>query len=128
LARGEGYYIDTRGIIEFHKEHTLLFNQLQQKLGVISRLEICYGRLSAIIHGHIPGAWAQYTSMAQIGWNKAIQDSAVQTFVESSEVVHRFFLCATGRQLWDSFSTQGKKALLAGLAGEDKKALGLDAV
>jgi hypothetical protein len=31
LARGNGYYLEKKEVLEFHKEHTLLFGERQQK-------------------------------------------------------------------------------------------------
>lgn len=126
LVRGTGYYLEKREVIEFHKEHTFRFNELQQKLGVLSRLEKWYGNVSSLVHGHIPGAWIEHKSVAEIKPIKATQDLAISTFAEGGDIVHRFFLCTVGQQLWDFFS-QAKKHLLAGLHGDEKKALKLDA-
>lgn len=126
LVRNEGFYIDKNYIIEFHKRHTVKFSELQQKLGVISRLENWYGRVSSTVHGQIPGAWIEHKSVSDIKPIKATQDLAINTFVEGEDIVHRLFLCTVGRQLWDAFSSTGKKQLLAGLHGDDKKALQLD--
>jgi len=127
IVRGTGYYLEKREVIEFHKQHTARFNELQKALGVLSRLEKWYGRVSSLVHGHIPGAWVEHESVAEIKPIKATQDLAVATFAEGSDIVHRLFLCTVAQQLWDSFSTQAKKQLLAGLHGDEKKILKLDA-
>jgi len=127
LARGEGYYLDKKDILQFHKEHTLNFVELQKKLGVVARMETWYGRISSVVHGQIPGAWIEHKSLAETKPIKATQDLAIGYFTEGEDIVHRFFLCTVGRQLWDSFSSQAKKQLLAGMHGDDKKALQLDA-
>jgi hypothetical protein len=121
-----GYYLEKKEVLDFHKEHTLEFAELQQKLGVIARMEKWYGRVSSLVHGHVPGAWIEHTSVAEIKPIKATQDLAIETFVEGVDIIHRFFLCTAGRQLWDSFSTDAKKKLLSGLHGDEKKALKLD--
>jgi hypothetical protein len=126
LARAEGFYLEKREILEFHKRHTVCFSELQQKLGVLSRLDAWYGPMSSLVHGQIPGTWIEHTSLADIKPIKATQDLAVNAFVEGEAIVHRFLLCTVARDLWDSFSSQGKKQLLAGLHGEAKKALQLD--
>jgi chromosome partitioning protein len=41
-------------------------------------------------------------------------------------IAHRVFLCTVGQQLWDSFSSDAKKKLLAGVHGDEKKILKLD--
>jgi hypothetical protein len=127
LARSEGYFLEKRDVIEFHKIHTLNFTELQQKLGVIARLEKWYGRVSSLVHGQLPGVWLEHKSVAEIKPIKKTQDLAIQTFVEGVDIVHRIFLCTAAQQLWDSFSSDAKKKLLAGLHGDDKKILKLDA-
>jgi hypothetical protein len=127
LARGTGYYLEKKEVLEFHKQHTFLFSDRQQKLGVLSRLEGWYGRVSSLVHGHIPGAWIDHKSISEIQSIKTTQDLAVKMFVEGVDIVHRFFLCTVAQQLWDGFSTEAKKQLLSGLHGDEKKVLKLDA-
>ena len=103
LARGMGYYLEKKEVIEFHKEHTFRFNELQQKLGVLSRLEKWYGSVSSLVHGHLPGAWIEHKSVAEIKPIKTTQDLAVDTFAEGGDIVHRLFLCTVAQQLWDFF-------------------------
>lgn len=126
LVRGVGYYLEKKEVLEFHKVHSLNYPELQQKLGVISRMEKWYGHVSSLIHGHIPGKWIEHNSVADIKPIKVTQDAAIETFVEGVDIVHRFFLCTAGRDLWDSFASDAKKQLLAGLHGDEKKILKLD--
>lgn len=126
LARGTGYYLEKKEVLEFHKEHTLQFADRQKKLGVLSRLESWYGRTSSLVHGHIPGAWIEHKSVTEIGRIKSTQDLAIKTFVEGVDIINRFFLCTVAQPLWDSFSSDSKKALLSGLSGDEKKVLKLD--
>jgi hypothetical protein len=126
LVRGIGFYIDKRDVLEFHKQHTIDFSDNQQKLGLLTRLEKWYGHVSSLVHGQVPGAWIEHKSVAEIKPIKVTQDLAVQTFVEAVELVHRFFLCTVGKQLWDAFTPSAKGELLAGLHGNIKKSLHLD--
>jgi hypothetical protein len=126
LARGSGFYIDKRDVLEFHKVHTLKFVEMQSKLGLVARLETWYGQVSSLVHGQVPGAWVEHKSVSDIKAIKATQDLAIETFVEGVELVHRLFLCTVGKQLWDSFSPSAKRQLLAGLHGDHKKILHLD--
>lgn len=126
LVRGTGFYIDKRVVVEFHKQHTADFNENQQALGFVSRLEKWYGEISSVVHGQLPGAWIEHKPIEQIKPIKVTQDLAVKAFVESVWLVHRLFLCTVGKQLWDSFTPSAKKELLAGLHGNIKKSLHLD--
>lgn len=126
LARGMGYYLEKRHVIEFHKEHSFLFIERERKLGVLSRLEGWYGRVSSLVHGHIPGAWIEHKSVSEIAPIKITQDLAIKLFAEGVDIVHRLFLCTVAQALWDSFSSESKKQLLSGLHGDEKKILKLD--
>ena len=64
--------------------------------------------------------------MAEIKSIKSTQDFAIEAFIEGVDIVHRVFLCTVAQQLWDSFSSDAKKKLLAGLHGDEKKILKLD--
>ena len=63
--------------------------------------------------------WIEHKSVADIKPIKVTQDSAIETFIEGVDIVHRVFLAA-GRDLWDSFASDAKKQLLAGLHGDEK--------
>jgi hypothetical protein len=125
LASG-AYYIEKGNIIDFHKRHTPQFNSLQEKLGLLSRLEKWYGSVSSIIHGQIPGTWLDHASIAGIKPKSSTQAIVVAKFSEGEDVVHRLFLCTVGRLLWDDFSTTAKKHLIKGLSGDIKTILQLD--
>jgi hypothetical protein len=127
LARRVGYYLGKREVLEFHKVHTWRFSDVHQKLGVIARMEQWYGQVSSLVHGHLPGAWIDHKSVADIRPTKATQDLAIGAFVEGVDIVHRVLLCTVGQQLWDSFPSDAKKQLLSGLHGDEKKVLELDA-
>jgi hypothetical protein len=121
LARGGGYFVEKREIIDFHKRHTPDFSSIQQKLGVVSRIDNWYSAISAIVHGQIPGTWVDYKGVADIAPIKSTEGAVIDFFGRGEDAVHRLFLCTVGRQLWHGFSSQAKAKLLSGLTGEEKK-------
>lgn len=127
LARDSNFFVVKADLLEFHKQHTPDFPALQQKLGLVVKLNAWYGFVSSITHGQIPGEWVEHKSLADMKHNKSALDIVVTTFCEGEELVHRLFLCTVGRVLWDTFSTPAKKYLIKGLHGDVKAALGLDA-
>lgn len=126
LVRDTSFYVEKGEVLDFHKDHTPRYHELAQTLGVTSRLRDWHSRISAVIHGQIPGAWIEHQSLSEIAPIKATQTIVVDEFREGEEILHRFFLCSTGRLLWDSFSPASKNKLLHGLTGNLKTALGLD--
>jgi hypothetical protein len=127
LVRDTGYFVDKRSLVEFHKLHTKGFQEAQQALGLLSRLDAFYSKISAIIHCQIPGAWMSQKAVSEIAPNQKMLHNVLGAFLEAEEIVHRLFLCTVGKELWDAFSTTAKKKLLTGLPGPQKIALGLDA-
>jgi hypothetical protein len=125
-ANNPKFFVEKREIIEFHASHTPQFTFLQQRLGLIARLEKWYSFISGIIHGQIPGTWVEHTGIYEISYAETTATSVVENFNEGVEIVHRLFLCTVGRALWDDFSSPTKKQLLSGLPGDIKTDLGLD--
>jgi hypothetical protein len=126
LIRDTDFFLSKAALIAYHKQHTPDFNDLQNRLGVISGLSKWYSTVSSVLHGQLPGTWVTHKSLAEIKFNKPTAGEAVKTFAEGEEFVHRFFHCTVGRELWGSVSTPAKQVLLAGLSGKLKTALGLD--
>jgi len=126
LVRDPAYFVDKRQLIEYHKTHTVRFTELQSKLGLITRLNTWYSKVSAIVHGQIPGKWTEHKTLSDIKHIEATRALVVEVFREGGDLVHCLFLCTVGQNFWDVFSTPSKKMLLAGLSGDLKKALMLD--
>jgi hypothetical protein len=127
IVRDPKFFIQKADVINFHKAHTVDFSKTQEKLGLLSRLDQWYSRISSVIHGQVPGKWHDHKSIAAIKPISATLQQAIESFVEGEEIVHRLFLCTVGRELWDTFSSPVKGKLLAGLPGDAKVVLGLAA-
>lgn len=126
LVRKPDYYVEKAEIIEFHKLHTDGFQVCQARFALVDKLNKWYGRISAIVHGQLPGVWVTHTKLSGILHDKNIQDLAIVEYCSGIELVHHLFLCTVGRELWSTFSTPAKVALLHGISGDIKAALKLD--
>ena len=126
LVRSSKYFMSKAEVMEFHKNHTENFGVLQQKLGLVTDLDGWYNRISAIMHGQIPGVWVTNRTLGDIKPVETIQKLAIDEFTICVDIVHRLFLCTTGRELWDNFTTTAKKSLIVGLPGDVKALLRLD--
>jgi hypothetical protein len=127
LSRDDSYFVWKSDIIDYHKLHTPGFADSQLCFGLIGNIKEWYASVSAIVHGQIPGAWVTARSLAETSHSKTVLPIVVNTFVEGEEIVHQLFLCTVGRELWNGFSSDSKKVLIAGLPGETKATLCLDA-
>jgi hypothetical protein len=125
-ANNPKFFLEKREIIEFHKNHTPQFEMLQQRLGLLARLERWYSFISAVIHGQVPGTWVEHTAISEIRYSKTTASAVAENFGEGVDLVHRLFLCTVGRTLWDGFSSAAKKKLLSGLPGDIRTVLELN--
>jgi hypothetical protein len=126
LVRQDKWYVSKSYIIEYHGTHTAEFAELQKHCPVVQPLNSWYSKISAIVHGQIPGAWHPQRSIADTKPNVGLQSEVVDNFCECVGIVNNLFLCTVGRELWGHFSTTAKKEIVHGMSGASKAALGLD--
>lgn len=126
LVRQDKWYVSKANIIEYHGVHTVDFPDVQKHCPVVQPLNAWYSKISAIVHGQIPGAWHPQRSIADTKPNPDLQSEVVQNFAECVGIVNNLFLCTVGRELWAHFSTTAKKEIVHGMSGAAKAALGLD--
>jgi hypothetical protein len=126
LVRDKGYYVTKADVLAFHKLHTPGFKGVQEKIGLVGRIEDWYSGVSAIVHGQIPGTWVDQTSLSDIKANVETMRLVAREFCEAERIVHELFLATVGREFWDSFSHPAKKALLFGMTGDIKNVFELD--
>lgn len=126
LKREGSYYLSRSELIDYHKIHTPGFKDLQNKLGLIGRMDEWYKRISSVIHGQIPGEWVEHTSLQGIKLHRGTLGIVIDEFEQGERILHDFLLITIGRTHWDAFSAKSKKYLLTGTPGEIKTTLGLD--
>jgi hypothetical protein len=126
LIRERKYYIDKTEIIEFHKLHTPNFSKYEQLFGLVGKITEWYREVSAIIHGQIPGAWVSTGTLSETKHSPQLLSAVTDKIQQGEELVHQFFLCTVGKELWDKFSSQSKRKLVAGLQAPVRIELGLD--
>lgn len=126
LVRDSSYFMDKQDVIEYLKEHSPRFLELQEKLGLLSRLQDWYGNISGVIHGQLPGAWVDHSSVKEIKHVDKTQQLAILKFEEAEGIIYRLLLCTVGVQFWDDFNTNAKLYLLKGLSGDVKALFKLD--
>jgi hypothetical protein len=126
LTRDIKFFVDKGDILDFHRLHTPRFVELQTKVDLVARLDAWYRKVSAILHGQIPGTWQEHMALKDVRHIPITLNAVVETFQEGEEIVHRLFLCTAGRTLWDGFSSGAKRELLRGHSGDMKTLFGLE--
>lgn len=125
LARNAGYFLQKSDIIEFHKQHTDGFRELEQALSLVHDLDRWYREVSGIVHGKIPGRWVNHTELAALAHDDPSLEQALRMFETAAQIIHKLWLVTIARDLWDDFAMEARKELLRGMTGAAKKALGL---
>lgn len=126
LLRDDKWYISKQDVLDYHSTHTTGFYELQKKFPLAAILNPWYSRMSAIIHGQIPGAWHRQRSISQITPNDILTAEVAKELEACVTIVDRLFFTTVGKDLWEYFSPTAKKSLLHGISGEFKTALALD--
>jgi hypothetical protein len=126
LLRDDKWYISKQEILDYHVLHTPGFAELQKKFPLSAILNPWYNKISAIIHGQVPGTWHTQKAIIDIKSDPTLSKEVAEQFEECVRIVDRLFLLTVGRELWGVFSSSAKKRLLRGVPGEIKTLLVLD--
>ncbi|WP_175869821.1 hypothetical protein [Burkholderia sp. BCC0397] len=126
LIREDSYHISKSEILAYHKIHTPSFRDLQEKFGLLTRIEKWYSSISAIVHGQVPGIWIEHATLAETKPSPATLKSFLEKFCDAEKIVHDLFLLTIGTEHWDDFSPTAKKLLVTGMSGEHKTMMKLD--
>jgi len=126
LARETGFYVGKQDVVEFHKQHTPGFMDYEKEFGLISKLNKWYGRISAIVHGQVPGAWTWGSALAKLQHSPRLITVVAEEWKQGEELIHFWLLCTAGRELWSAFSSTAKQQLVSGLPGKARTVLELD--
>jgi hypothetical protein len=126
LVRRPDFYVQKGDIMKYHRIHTVGFTGNQKYFELENGLTQWYSRVSAIVHGQLPGVWEHHARLADTSHNLETLGEAVQVYSDGVELVHALLLCTVGREKWDSFTPTSKTYLLRGLSDDNCVKLGLD--
>lgn len=124
LTRDDRYHLSRWDIIEYHKKHTKDYLKKQEPFGFIGNLETWYSKISAIVHGQIPGVWSS-TDLAMTKYNADLLKECVQEFERATHLTGILFMITCSSENWGSFSPAAKSIFIKGFTGPQKEILGL---
>src|SRR5258708_22646267 len=82
LVRNDKFYVSKGDILEYHKLHSPRFSECQNALNLNDRLTAWYGRLSAILHGQIPGMWHYQRALSNLGPDPTLRLHVIDMFCD----------------------------------------------
>jgi len=126
LATDPSYYISKKEILEFHKQHSPAYAKNAREFGFPGILNEWYSRVSAVVHGQLPGAWGRRTSLDKTEHDKKVLAVALRIFTEGVHIIDLFLLLTAGAELWGRFHHESKRVLLKGMPATKRALLGLE--
>lgn len=126
LVNNSEYFISKKEILEFHKEHSFTYRSLSGEFGLPGDLNVWYSKISAIVHGQLPGTWGRRTALKDTKHDLAILPSVVDTFSEGVNIINMFLLLTTGVEVWGSLHHETKSTLLKGMSADHRQKLNID--
>lgn len=127
LRRNRKFYLTRSKIVDYHNMHTADFQKKQLALGLVGELNDWYGRVSAIIHGQIPGVWTSH-SLEDTKYSSRACVSFIKEFDIAVKLINRLFIATLDQAAWEGLSSQARIIFLKGLNRTAKAELGLSVV
>jgi hypothetical protein len=126
LASKPDFFVSKSEILEFHKTHSVKYRLVAKDVGFPGVFDVWYSRVSAIVHGQLPGAWGARQALADTAHNPTILADAVKTFSDGVDLVDLLLFLTAGGEFWDRFHHSAKRVLLKGMSAPRRVLLGLD--
>lgn len=125
LVRVDDYHATKGEILDYHKMHSVHFPARQQAWGAVSLLNSWYSKISAVIHGQLPGKWVSHTDLAGLKPHGPTRDEALVEFESAVDISGRVLLCTMDTERWNAIERETRIALLKGVPGNIKALLDL---
>ncbi|TOB48499.1 hypothetical protein CGK04_22360, partial [Vibrio parahaemolyticus] len=108
-------YISKADVLAYHNLHTPDFTDRSRGVGLTSRLEKSYAKISAIVHGQMPGVWHSSPSLANKRYDKDLVKEAINEFVEVVGIVNLMMLMLISDEDWNNIDQKVKAILINGV-------------
>jgi len=126
LIRDDKFYVSKGDVIEFYTRHIPGWSKRQAAIGLVSRLDKWYKRVSAIVHGQIPGDWSDADSVSGTKHSDALLSQVAESIEECGDIVRDLLICAFVHEAWACFDADAKRILLSGTPAGYRTSLKLD--
>ena len=126
LAARPEYFVSKAEVLDFHKEHSPHYRKAGRDFGLPTLLDSWYSRVSAVVHGQLPGTWGQRIALQDTKHDLKVLKVALAMFTEGVEIIHLLLLLTVGAELWARFHHEAKKVLLKGMPSARRSLLELD--
>lgn len=119
LIRTNSYYITKQDIVSYHNIHTPKYITLARDTGLSSELEKSYAKISAIVHGQLPGAW-HASSLLDKRYSHELTQEAISEFTSIVKIINYLMLIIISDEDWNNTCHQVRDLLLKGISKDVK--------
>lgn len=126
LTSKPDYFVSKLEVLEFHKIHSVRYRLASKDVGFPGAFDAWYSKVSAIVHGQLPGAWGNRLALAETAHTPSVLAEAVKTFTDGVELVDLLLFLTAGGELWDRFHHSAKRTFLKGMSAQRRAILSLD--
>ncbi|MFM5427192.1 hypothetical protein ACET8G_09975 [Aeromonas veronii] len=120
LIKNNSFYLGKKDIIEYHKLHTLLFNERSEQLNTVDLLNKLYKEVSQIIHGQVPGKWCKCSKLNEVFYQNEMLDVTITMFSRLVKIINVFLISSLSDEEWNSLNIRSKSLFLKGFTREKK--------
>lgn len=120
LSEVDSYYISKQDVLDYHCQHTREYKEKARISGLSSRLAAIYGKISAIVHGQMPGVWHSSSCLSDKKFDAKLAEEAIFDFNDLIEIINLFMLIIISDEDWLNIDQKIKAVLLRGLTGKTK--------
>ncbi|EKT4067845.1 hypothetical protein QEG11_003317 [Stenotrophomonas maltophilia] len=126
LVRDEKFYLSKSEIIDYFQIHVEGWKKKQSAIALVSRLDSWYSKVSAIIHGQIPGHWNKSLAISDSSHSEELLRDTVSLAVNCADISRDVVICSFMDEVWRCVETDAKRELLHGTSADYREKLKLD--
>ena len=126
LVRDKKYYLGKSEIISYCQLHVEGWSRRQADIGLVGRLEEWYSKVSAIVHGQLPGHWRDIVSIEGTRHHPDLLRELCVFVEQCADIIRDFFLCVFLCESWAFVEADAKRELLKGVSASYRSNLKLD--
>ena len=124
LASNPDFYVSKQEILDFHKLHSIKYAKCSRELGFPSRLNEWYSRISAIVHGQLPGAWGARLALEDTRHQVKVLSIALKTFIDGVSNHSPITATDSWHRTLGEFSPRSEKKVTEGFIFRNQKSSG----
>lgn len=126
LVRDDKYYLSKSEIMDYFQVHVDGWKKKQSAIALVSRLDSWYSKVSAIIHGQIPGSWSKSLAISDSSHYDTLLKETVKFAVDCADISRDVMICSFMGEAWRFVETDAKRELLRGTSADYREKLKLD--